>query len=88
MSKRQARRAGTAGTLALVLAGAGALSASAAGPPDVRPDKPPASHPTAKESHFGEEFPNLPGFTAPTVQQLADLAQGMLDPNARRPATT
>lgn len=30
---------------------------------------------------FGRMFPRAPGFTDPTSQQLADLAQGMLDPN-------
>lgn len=33
-------------------------------------------------SPFVKMFPQLPGFTAPTNQQLADLAQTMLDPNA------
>jgi hypothetical protein len=33
-------------------------------------------------SHFGRMFPRLQGFTAPTAQQLADLAGKMLDPNA------
>ena len=32
-------------------------------------------------SHFGRMFDDLPGFTTPTQQQLADLAQTMLDPN-------
>ncbi|HEX6681568.1 MAG TPA: peroxidase family protein, partial [Candidatus Limnocylindrales bacterium] len=31
---------------------------------------------------FIRSFPDLPGFTTPTQQQLADLAQTMLDPNA------
>lgn len=31
---------------------------------------------------FIRSFPDLPGFTAPTQQQIADLAQRMLDPNA------
>jgi hypothetical protein len=30
---------------------------------------------------FGRLFPHLPGFTEPTVQQLADLAQTQFDPN-------
>ena len=33
-------------------------------------------------SRFGRLFPNLPAFTDPTNQQLADLAQTQLDPNA------
>lgn len=33
-------------------------------------------------SSFGELFPKLPAFEEPTNQQIADLAQGMLDPNA------
>ena len=37
---------------------------------------------TAQSTRFGEMFPNLPDFTAPTNQQLADLAQTQLDPNA------
>jgi hypothetical protein len=32
-------------------------------------------------SHFGRMFPRLPGLTSPTSQQLADLAQTMLDDN-------
>ena len=31
---------------------------------------------------FIRTFPNLEGFTEPTVQQIADLAQTQLDPNA------
>ena len=40
-------------------------------------------------THFGPIFPKLPGFTDPSNQQLADLAQTMLDPNAKAvpPAT-
>lgn len=34
------------------------------------------------ESKFMTMFPNLKGFTSPTNQNLADLAQDMLDPNA------
>ena len=33
-------------------------------------------------SNFVQIFPQLPGFTSPTSQDLANLAQGMLDPNA------
>lgn len=36
---------------------------------------------SAAQDNFGRLFPNLPGFTAPTNQQIADLAQSMLDPN-------
>lgn len=32
--------------------------------------------------NFYRMFPDLPGFTEPTQQQIADLAQTMLDPNA------
>lgn len=38
--------------------------------------------PPAAAAPFGEMFPELPDFTAPTVQQLADLAQTQQDPNA------
>ena len=41
-----------------------------------------ASTATAQSTRFGEMFPDLPDFTAPTNQQLADLAQTQLDPNA------
>ena len=34
------------------------------------------------DPNFIRSFPDLPGFTEPTQQQIADLAQGMLDPNA------
>jgi hypothetical protein len=34
------------------------------------------------EADFGRMFPRAPGFTDPSAQQLADLAQTMLDPNA------
>lgn len=34
------------------------------------------------QSKFVTMFPNLKGFTSPSNQDLADLAQGMLDPNA------
>jgi hypothetical protein len=40
---------------------------------------PAAADPSSK---FATMFPSLPGFTAPTNQQLADLAGSMLDPNA------
>jgi len=33
------------------------------------------------QTNFGKMFPDLPGFTTPTNQQLADLAQTQLDPN-------
>jgi len=36
----------------------------------------------ARQSAFGFMLPGLPGFTSPTPQQLADLAQTQLDPNA------
>jgi hypothetical protein len=38
--------------------------------------------PVADASNFGRLFPGAPPFTAPTTQQLADLAQVQLDPNA------
>jgi hypothetical protein len=34
------------------------------------------------QADFGRMFPRAPGFTDPSAQQLADLAQTMLDPNA------
>jgi len=42
---------------------------------------PAAATPTLNPN-FIRSFPNLPGFTTPTQQQIADLAQRMLDPNA------
>jgi hypothetical protein len=36
----------------------------------------------AVKDPFIRTFPNLPGFTQPTQQQIADLAQTQLDPNA------
>lgn len=35
----------------------------------------------AARADFGRMFPRAPGFTDPSAQQLADLAQTMLDPN-------
>lgn len=40
------------------------------------------SRSNSKRSHFGFMLPGLPGFTTPTNQELADLAQAQLDPNA------
>lgn len=42
----------------------------------------PAAAQAEPDSRFVEIFPQLPGFTAPTNQQIADLAQVQLDPNA------
>jgi hypothetical protein len=43
---------------------------------------PPPAGVAEQPSHFGRMFPDLPAFTVPTAQQLADLAQTMFDPNA------
>lgn len=41
----------------------------------------PRPYANAQLGNFDRMFPDLAGFTAPTVQQIADLAQGQLDPN-------
>jgi len=42
----------------------------------------PATAVAEPQSKFVTMFPSLKGFTSPSNQDLADLAQGMLDPNA------
>jgi hypothetical protein len=45
----------------------------------------PAIGPPAGQSRFGFMFPGLPGFTTPSRQQIADLAQTQQDPNVTGP---
>jgi hypothetical protein len=78
----------------IAIAGMSALAAltlltppAAADPPPNdridRVDRPDDSRgqPTDRSSQFGEIFDKLPGLTAQTNQEIADLAQGQLDPN-------
>lgn len=79
-----------AGVLVLAMGAGAGIAVNAAAPPPSRPpglihaapDGPFKARPPAMPSFFGEIFPKLPGFTTPTPQQLADLAQTMLDDTA------
>ena len=67
------RRRRIVALLAALLAAAGLAAAAPTADAQPRADR---------QSHFGRMFGDLPGFTTPTAQDLADLASSQLDPNA------